>query len=336
MKIHLDTDLGGDIDDLCALAMLINWSGVELIGVTTVADHRGKRAGYTRYSLALAGQQDVPVVPGADVALDCYRSTPGLPDEARYWPEPVASIPGPTERALDLLEKSIQEGVTIAAIGPYTNLALLEKRSPGILCRARIYLMGGYIFPPRTGYPAWDSRMDFNVQVDVESANLVFQRANVTLVPLSVTIETFLKRAYLVRLRQSGRLGQLIARQAEAFAVDLNYEVIYGQTCKGLPKDTINFQHDPLACAIASGWNEGVLIQEVPVKSVIEDGWMKQEIAPGGKLTRVVSAVDGTAFSELWVDIVTSKSESHAKAQARNASALADAGAEQRRKEKGE
>ena len=24
-KIHLDTDLGGDIDDLCALAMLLKW-----------------------------------------------------------------------------------------------------------------------------------------------------------------------------------------------------------------------------------------------------------------------------------------------------------------------
>jgi hypothetical protein len=25
MKIHLDTDLGGDIDDICALAMLLRW-----------------------------------------------------------------------------------------------------------------------------------------------------------------------------------------------------------------------------------------------------------------------------------------------------------------------
>jgi hypothetical protein len=25
-KVHLDTDLGSDIDDLCALAMLLRWS----------------------------------------------------------------------------------------------------------------------------------------------------------------------------------------------------------------------------------------------------------------------------------------------------------------------
>lgn len=37
MLIHLDTDLGGDTDDACALAMLLGWPGVELAGVTIVA-----------------------------------------------------------------------------------------------------------------------------------------------------------------------------------------------------------------------------------------------------------------------------------------------------------
>ncbi len=32
MRIHLDTDLGGDTDDACALAMLLGWPGVELVG----------------------------------------------------------------------------------------------------------------------------------------------------------------------------------------------------------------------------------------------------------------------------------------------------------------
>jgi inosine-uridine nucleoside N-ribohydrolase len=37
-SLHLDTDLGGDIDDLCALAMVLNWPEAELTAVTTVAD----------------------------------------------------------------------------------------------------------------------------------------------------------------------------------------------------------------------------------------------------------------------------------------------------------
>jgi purine nucleosidase len=54
LKLHLDTDIGGDMDDLCALAMVLNWPQAELLAITTVAEHQGKRAGYARYALALA------------------------------------------------------------------------------------------------------------------------------------------------------------------------------------------------------------------------------------------------------------------------------------------
>jgi inosine-uridine nucleoside N-ribohydrolase len=157
--------------------------------------------------------------------------------------------------------------------------------------------------------------VDFNVQVDVQSANLVFEKSDPTLVPLTVTVETSLRRAYLTRLQQSGPLGQLIARQAEAFAEDLKYEALFGQTCEGLPADTINLQHDPLTCAIALSWDQGVVIEEVPVSSTIVEGWMQQRIMLGGKMTRVVSAVDGSAFSEFWVKVVTSRESKEQRAR---------------------
>src|SRR5262249_15529343 len=132
-KLHIDTDLGGDIDDLCALAMVLNWPDAELMAVTTVAEHQGKRAGFTRYALDLGGRGDIPVAAGAEASLDCYRLWQGLPDEAAYWPQPIQSFPTPLETTLDLLERSIEQGAIIAAIGAFTNLALLEKRSPGVL-----------------------------------------------------------------------------------------------------------------------------------------------------------------------------------------------------------
>ena len=54
-RIHLDTDIGGDIDDLCALAMLLGWADAELVGVTTCSDSGGLRAGLARHALRLAG-----------------------------------------------------------------------------------------------------------------------------------------------------------------------------------------------------------------------------------------------------------------------------------------
>ena len=303
-KLHIDTDFGGDIDDLCALAMVLNWPDAELLAVTTVAEHQGKRAGYVRYVLGLADREDIPVAAGADVFLDCYRSWQGLPDEKVYWPKLIPPVPTSLDQALSLLERSIEQGAIIAAIGALTNLALLEKRAPGILRRAKLYLMGGYVFAPREGFPQWSNEIDFNVQIDVQSAYYVIEHSSPTFVPLAVTVETSLRRAYLARLRQAGPVARLIARQVEAFAEDENYEARYGQTCNGLPEDIINFLHDPLACAIALGWREGVEISEIPLKSEIKDGWLCHAIDASGKPTQVVTRVDGDKFNDFWLRTV--------------------------------
>src|SRR5262245_43136525 len=127
MKVHLDTDLGGDIDDLAALAMLLKWPGAELTGVTTVAEEGGRRAGYAQYALRLAGRDDVPVAAGADVAGGYYRYCPGYYPDAAFWPEPIAPAPGDLRAALVLLKQSIEHGASIVAIGQCTNLALLDR-----------------------------------------------------------------------------------------------------------------------------------------------------------------------------------------------------------------
>ena len=44
VKLHLDTDIGGDMDDLCALALLLRWPDVALTGITTAAEAAGRRA----------------------------------------------------------------------------------------------------------------------------------------------------------------------------------------------------------------------------------------------------------------------------------------------------
>lgn len=306
-KIHLDTDLGGDLDDLCALALLLRWPEVDLAGITTVGDEGGRRAGYVRYVLGLEGRGAVPVAAGADIAGGFYRQKPGLPPEARYWPEPIPTAPNPLQEALDLLRDSIEQGATLVAIGPCTNLYLLDIQHPGILKQARLFLMGGYIYPPRPGFPDWGSDMDYNLQVDVRSAKHVIENSNPTLIPLSVTVETSLRRAYLDALRVSGALGQLLASQAEAFAEDERNETRYGQTCPGLPQDTINFQHDPLACAIALGWDEGVEIEELPLILEEKDGWLTWRLHTSGKPVRVVTKVNAPRFNEFWLHRLTNR-----------------------------
>jgi hypothetical protein len=76
VRIHLDTDLGGDTDDACALAMLLGWPGVELTGITTTCDAGGRRAGYVAYCLAGAVVADVPVTAVRVGELLLFRRDP--------------------------------------------------------------------------------------------------------------------------------------------------------------------------------------------------------------------------------------------------------------------
>jgi purine nucleosidase len=303
-KIHLETDIGGDMDDLCAPAMLLKWSGLDITGVTTVSDDHGRRAGYVGYVLSLMERTDIAYAAGADVASGSYRYQLDYPPEEENWPEPITPRPGSPDQAVALLKRSIQQGAVIVATGPLTNLMLLENQSPGILSHTNLFLMGGYVFDIPAGYPQWSREMDYNIQVDMSSARFVLEHANPTLVPVTVSCQTALRRAYLPRLAQAGRLGQLIVRQADLCARLEHYEQLYGETCPGLPRDVINFLHDPLACAIALGWNEGVEIETIPLKLKTRESWLYEIPDSDGTLTRLVTKIDGNAFNEYWCQIL--------------------------------
>jgi len=247
------------------------------------------------------------VAAGADASEGFYRDFPLLPKrEDAYWPGGVESHPTTCGDALDLLEQSIRRGATICAIGPYTNLALLERRSHGILREAKLCLMGGFVYAPREGFPQWDYKRDYNVQVDAESALVVFNAAsNPTLVTLAVTVETALSASQLDALKEADALARLVATQAEVYADSEHRAAECEHRYKGLPSDFINYQHDPLACAVALGWRDGVETEELTLNSSIEDGWLVQRVEDDGRPTKVVTRVDGRAFDDFWLRTVT-------------------------------
>lgn len=312
MLLHLDTDIAGDIDDLCALAYLLASADVELAGVTTVLERDGARAGYVRHVLALAGRADVPVAAGADVSSGMFR--PGEYEhhpEAPYWGGPIAAAPGPVDAALDLLADSIERGALILAIGPFTNLALLERRAPGSLRRAEVVLMGGSIATPPAGFPQWDYRADFNVQSDATGAYDVLTALDpdrATIVPLDVTAQTALRRAELPALRDAGPIGALVARQASALASERAASAERARY-PALPADFVNYQHDPLAAAVALGW-DGARAEALPLALSRERGWLRMRLDTAARKLRVVTAVDGAAFSAHWLATIVGRGSS--------------------------
>ena len=303
MLIHLDTDLGGDTDDACALAMLLGWPGVEVAGVTTVADRGGVRAGYVGHCLGLAGRADLAVAAGAGVSLSTLRAADPVTGDPRHWPAAIEPRPGAPGAALDLLGRSIEAGATVVAVGPLTNLALLEVARPGSLARVPVVAMGGWTQPPDDGLPAWGPEMDFNMQFDPLAAQVVAAAAaDLTLVALPATLKAHLRAADLPRLRASGPLGELLARQGEAHGADHHMGEL-GRAHPGLPDDLLNFQYDPVTCAVAAGW-PGAVIERQRLHPVVDGEVLRFPPAEDGRPVRVVVDLDGPAFAEAFLAAV--------------------------------
>jgi pyrimidine-specific ribonucleoside hydrolase len=147
----IDTDPG--IDDAVAILLALASPEVDLRLVTTV--HGNVELAQTtenaRRVLHLAGRSDVPVAAGARSAL-----VHPMPERAGHVhgsaglggvelpPSPVPLDPRPAVVALAEELLASPEPVTVAAIGPLTNLALLLAVFPDAAARIdRLVLMGG-------------------------------------------------------------------------------------------------------------------------------------------------------------------------------------------------
>ena len=307
MLVHLDTDLGSNPDDVAALAYLLARPDVELTGVTTVDDPGGKRAGYVGEVLGLARCRDVPVAAGAERSLTSGRPSGRPPSGPPSWPAVVPAAPGPVDGALDLLAASVSAGAVVVGIGPATTLALLERRTPGALRTAHVVLMGGWVGPPGRGLPQWGPEDDWNVTCDVLAATEVRAAAGrLTVVPLATTARVHLRDRDLPRLGASGPLGALMARQAAAYR-DEQGRTALARANPGLPVDLANFQHDPLAAAVAAGW-DGVTIEDTFLRTVVNEHGRLERTGPddpGARRVELVVGVDGPAFAAHWLDTVT-------------------------------
>jgi len=279
--------------------MLLGWPDVEITGVTTSTDPGGIRAGFVRYALRLAGRDDVPVTAGAEGSLGGFFVPLAFPD---YWPEPIEPVRAAPGAALDAIASSADAGATIVAVGPYTNLAAFEAWRPGALAAAGTVVMGGHVPAPGEGFPPWGMSDDFNVQQDATAARIVFGRCAPTVVPLSTALRVAVRRRHLDRLRSAGRLGALVADQAEAHARDQGRTELPARY-PALPDDLLNFQYDPLACAVAAGW-DGVAIRDVPVELSIEGSLLRMRERDGAPAIRIATDVDAPRFEDAWLEAV--------------------------------
>jgi inosine-uridine nucleoside N-ribohydrolase len=164
-----------------------------------------------------------------------------------------------------------------------------------------VVAMGGWVRPPADGFPPWGPEYDWNVQCDTRAAELVAATADLTLSLLPATMPANLRTADLPRLRASGPLGELLARQSTAFAEDVGRAAL--RRFPGLPDDLVNFHWDPLACAVALRW-PGATVDRVRLRPVLRDGVLRFEPDEHGRETRILTGMDGDAFRTVWIEAV--------------------------------
>jgi purine nucleosidase len=76
-----------------------------------------------------------------------------------------------------------------------------------------------------------------------------------------------------------------------------------GRAHAGLPDDLLNFQYDPVACAVAVGW-PGAVVQEQRLRPVMEGDVLRFQPDQDGRLVRVVVDLDRASFTDAWLAAV--------------------------------
>ena len=275
LPIILDCDPGHD--DAIALILALASPELELKAVTTSAGNQTpeKTLRNALRILTLLQRSDIPVAGGAVKPLmreliiaDNVHGESGL--DGPELPEPNFA---PQQcNAVELIAKTLRESaepVTIVATGPLTNIALLltshAELQPKI---ARIVIMGG-----AAGLGNWTPAAEFNIYVDPEAAEIVFQSGlPMVMAGLDVTHRAQIMGEDIERFRQLGNPVAAVVADLLDFFMEYHKQEKWG--FQGAPL------HDP--CTIA--W----LIK--PSMFTCVERWVGVETQ--GKYTQGMTVVD--------------------------------------------
>ena len=212
IPIVLDTDPG--IDDAAAIAAILHSPDLDLQLITTVAGNVSiEKTTHNALQLMDFWDKSIPVARGASLPLTrLLRDAALIHGESgmsgyHFTIEKSKEIQKPAYQAIfDLLNAS-EEKLTLLAIGPLTNIAILFTQYPKIKEKVlQIVLMGGSAvrgnFTPSA---------EFNIGVDPEAASRVFASGvKILMCGLDVTNKALLTPEYLLTLKKLGRSGEML------------------------------------------------------------------------------------------------------------------------------
>lgn len=292
IKVWIDTDVGGDIDDALTLLLAMASPQLELVGVSTVYENTLARAKIAKTLLSLGGRDDVPVYAGE-----------GRPLKATY----VHTIPLDTDRLPKTYEENVFGGavvehdgvealhralnahgsLNIVTLGALTNVArLLEKYPEDEAKIEALYIMGGAIRL---------NLNEFNFSCDPEAAVQVLQsRVKKKVVSLDVTFQCALSEEQIARLKKCQ--SELVKRVLRMSALWGNGMILHDPLTLGalLSDEFVEFEKGDIMVETEGHYSRGKCV------NLCDFNWQRE----GRSDLMVPKSVKAKEFCAYYVDKV--------------------------------
>lgn len=185
--VVVSTDIGDDIDDAFALALLLRSPELDVFGIASAWGGTGLRAQLLQRLLRQAGRGEIPLAIG-------HATTSTIPFSQARWAA-QGTLPRKAPDAADFILAQARRHpghVTLLVLGPLTDAARALERDPrGFAQLRQVVLMGGSV---RAGYgksryrPPSAPAPEYNIVSDIAAAQRVFAAGvPIVMLPLDAT-----------------------------------------------------------------------------------------------------------------------------------------------------
>src|SRR5262245_14325549 len=280
IPVIFDTDIGTDIDDSFALALVLASPELELRGVTSVSADAYGRSMIACRMLWLTGHEKIPVAAGRPP-----QARPTFQGQYQYGLRATPKHPI-KESAVEFMYNQLKAEpgkITLLTVGDLTNVARLITDHPD--CKPwikRVVLMGGAVRVGYNGKPPVE--WEWNIKSDIKGAQTVFSSGlPLVVAPLDAT---------LVRLEEPLRKKIFDAKTPLTYQLLAHYQLWDKQT------PTL---FDPVAVTLC--FNESFCKME-DLRLEVDDKGFTREVK-GKPNARVATSIKTDEFLKWYVERVT-------------------------------
>lgn len=267
--VIFDTDIGDDIDDTWALALLVQSGEFDIKLITTAVGDTTARAKIVAKMLQTAGRTDIPIGIGPAVGdmAKGHRQDEWVGDyELSSYPGVIYKdgVQALIDTIMSSAEGSGPEPITVMAVGPLPNVAAALEREPRIARKAKFVGMHGSVRRGYDGRPQADK--EYNVVTFVKEAQKVFTAGwDMTITPLDTCGIVKLRGAKYQKVLQSNNpLAQAVIQNYRVWEKSAREEKTYADTRSSTLYDTV-----AVYLAIST---ELVQMEKLPIR-ITDDGY---------------------------------------------------------------